>query len=283
MVYFVFDLDLTLADIDTKLYNNIQLHTNKYAMEEDYFSFVSECAEQEISENPIGFLRPGLVQSLLLPLDFKPYMEQILDLKKKGICQGVIIYSNNGSLNCLHFIRDVIHLILGVNDLICHCIHRTYQGRPRTGDPAKTWNELKTILNNSNNSNNSCAIYNLEPSNVVFFDDRSDHQIRNELDIYDNYIIVDAYHNVRIDKSIIKQYQQTNPNLNDTMFISNYIKMILNYDKNTFQEALDRFVFSNASPTGGRRYNYTLNNKLKQKKQQRKRKYKKYSRKNMKH
>jgi hypothetical protein len=63
---------------------------------------------------------------------------------------------------------------------------------------------LKTILNNSNNSNNSCAIYNLEPPNVVFFDDRNDHQIRNELSLYDNYITVNPYHNLRTDRNILK-------------------------------------------------------------------------------
>jgi len=287
MVYFVFDLDLTLADIDSSLYDTLYNLEDNY---EEYTSFVTSCAEKETSAYPLGFLRTGLVRSPFLPSGFTPYMEQILTLKTQGICQGVIIYSNNGYLGCLTFVRDVIHTILGVNDLICHCIHRTYPSRPKNGDPAKTWKELTSILTSKDDPKNTCVIENLEPSNVLFFDDRPNHKIRNELQ--SNYITVYPYENLRDPSSTDKLntmrtavYSAMEPNNNnvsflmdDSILIKLYTKKLLESDTNTIQSAINRFTKVSPTIQGGRHTQYTVRNRIKQKKQQRKHKYSKKQR-----
>jgi hypothetical protein len=250
MVYFVFDLDQTLVDIGESLYNKLYtIHKTK--SNEIYQSFVYECAEQETGSNPIGLLRPGLVQSPFLPEGFVPYMDQILALYQKGICQGVILYSNNGYLPCLTFIKDLIHTILNIETpFICQCIHRSYPGRPKSNDPSKTWEELHRIVTNLDDPNNFCTIANFEPSNVVMFDDRPDHLIRSELGA--NYIHVAPY--------TIKSNRE----------------QFLEKDIITIQAALDRYTSSSPIKLGGS-FNYTRKNWLKQRKEQRKRKYRKKS------
>jgi hypothetical protein len=251
MVYFVFDLDQTLVDIGdqlfTKLYRLQKLNSNEL-----YQSFVYECADQETGSNPIGFLRPGLVRSPFLPEGFIPYMDQILALYQKGICQGVILYSNNGFLPCLTFIKDLIHTILNIDTpLICQCIHRSYPGRPKSDDPSKTWEELHRLVTNPNDPENTCTIHNFELSNVIMFDDRPDHIIRHELGA--NYIHVAPY----TIKSNREQY--------------------LEKDVATIQSALNRYDSSSLFIQFGGSFNYTRKNWLKQKKEQRKRKYRKKS------
>ena len=284
MVYFVFDLDLTLADIGNQLYNEIY---NLQKMPEEYAAFVQTCAKKETSDDPMGFLRIGLVRSPLLPASFKPYMEQLLSLKQKGICQGVIMYSNNGYLPCLHFVRDVIHTILGVNDLFCHCIHRLYPGRPRGGDPAKTWDELKQIMETNTDPANTCKVENFTPSNVLFFDDRHDHKIRTELGT--NYIVVYPYENLygpgsanTLNTMREATYAAMNKNidniqflLDDSVLIRMYLTKVFQSDTSTIQAAIDRASSLSTSIQGGYKYSYTMKNRLKQKKQQRKHKYSK--------
>jgi len=283
MVYFVFDLDLTLADIGNQLYTQIYELQKK---PEEYAAFVQSCAEKETSNTPMGFLRIGLVRSPVLPADFKPYMEQILSLKQKGICQGVIMYSNNGYLPCLYFVRDVLHTILGVNDLFCHCIHRLYPGRPRGGDPAKTWEELKQIIESKNDPANTCIVENFTPSNVLFFDDRHDHKIRTELG--GNYIVVYPYQNLygpdsantlnTMREATYAAMNKNNDNIrfitDDSILIRMYLTAVLRSDSSTIQVAIDRSS-SSTNTKGGYRYSYTMKNRLKQKKQQRKHKYSK--------
>jgi hypothetical protein len=215
----VFDLDATLADL-----SHIQHTIMSKNTREDYTNYVYECAMKEISNTPIGFLRPGLVKTSFLPLDFTPYMEQILELKRKGICQGVIIYSNNDLLKSLRFVRDVIHVILGVNDLFCHCIHRTYPGRKQEYNPPKTWIELKSLLENQTDINNHCDISDFEPSNVIFFDDIV-HSIQNELG--DNYIQVDEYNNIFYNTTQTRD------------FLYHRYMHIIDQDLDTIQDAID--------------------------------------------
>jgi len=311
MVYFVFDLDQTLADLEDADYKTITTYKNNSEL---YPKLVKEYAERETGPDPIGLLRFGLVRSPFLPPGFKPYMEQILQLKQLGICQGVIIYSNNGCLECLHFVKDVIHMILGVNDLFCQCIHRKYPGRPysQIGNPPKTWTELKMLVETANTS---CAINRFVPENVVFFDDLPDHKLRLQPRL--TYVTVLPYKNIRSDsehavelRDIIRNQlqdiaKQNNINytaMNDTSFINLYNMKVLESDARTIQTILNRYTssdtpFSSTAPSsaspaspasftspsvGGKHYNYTLNNRLKQKKQQRKRKYKKNSRKHKK-
>jgi len=189
MVYFVFDLDSTLADI-APVYFYLELlkrlESTSYNMGIiAYKHFVDVILERETNlRNPLYILRPRILD----------IFTDIYGLKQMRRCEGVVIYSNNGYLPCLEFVRDLIEQFLGVKKLICTCVY--LRDKDRKDGSKKTWRDLKRILVDRCDANPS-----LGPESVVFFDDLPDHVLRNQLPP-ENYIHVEAYNYTRTDESL---------------------------------------------------------------------------------
>jgi hypothetical protein len=191
--YFIFDMDETLAELYSVYYFLASLRL-KEACEEDklplpdtlltslqdaYKLFVDGILRQGDS---LGILRPGILS----------IMAALHRLKQANKIKDVIIYSNNGHLESLEFIRDIIHKHLNTTDLIKECIHWNHPMREeeRTTQPGaanKTWSVLKNIMI----SGNCKAEETLEPNDVFFFDDLDHIDLRRYLK--NNYYKVPAY------------------------------------------------------------------------------------------
>jgi hypothetical protein len=186
MPYFVFDLDETLGNLHTPHYflYDLRRQTTRSPNEQTkriattpppelvpyidmaYAKFVELVAQQEQSHNPLGIIRPGMIE----------VFHELLRMRDLGICEGVVIYSNNGCLSNLQFARDVLHAAIGTNDLICDCIHWHHPFRQeeyiyplREGGANKTWKVFQAIL-----TKGACQapIQRVVPSNCYFFDDQ---------------------------------------------------------------------------------------------------------------
>ena len=205
MPYFVFDLDETLGNLHTPHYflYDLRRETTRSPTETSkriatspppelapyidtaYMSFVHLVAQQEQTNNPLGILRPGMIQ----------VFQKLAELKQQGLCEGVAIYSNNGCLSNLHFARDVLHAAIGRDDLICDCIHWHHPFRQeeyikplQEGAADKTWKVLQKIL-----IEGDCHApkERVTPSNLYFFDDQEHPDLENVLQ--DHYIHMNEY------------------------------------------------------------------------------------------
>jgi len=184
MVYFIFDLDETLAELYSVYYfaTSLRLESGtQAALDKAYKIFVEDILLTEISHEPLGILRPGILG----------IMKKLKDLQKLGMIKNVLIYSNNGDIKSLEFIKDLIHLYVG-GGLIKECIHRNHHMRvnERVNAPHlinKTWNVLRNIMINGNTK----AATNLVASDVYFFDDLDHPDLRKKLGI--NYYKVPSY------------------------------------------------------------------------------------------
>ena len=176
MSYVVFDLDETLAYLQNIYYFIASLKLKDFVMEqrsymahffpeelfEDqeraYWLFVKYVWEQETSDRPLGILRPGVLD----------VMKRLYKLQRKNKIAHVIIYSNNGHLQSLEFVRDIIHMHIGSSTLIRDCIHRTHPLRAFEAQTfAKSWGILRSIL-----IQGQCnALDHVSPKDVYFFDD----------------------------------------------------------------------------------------------------------------
>jgi hypothetical protein len=200
MSYFIFDMDETLAELYTMYYFVASLRLKETIEEDDresannlpeslksslnkaYTLFVNEITKEEASSRPLGILRPGILH----------VMRRLNELQKAGKIKNVIIYSNNGHLQSLEFIRDIIHKYLGTTQLIKECIHWNHPMRDeerfmRPGAANKTWNVLKNIMVEGNCK----ASPEIQPSNVYFFDDLDHKDLQEKLGA--NYFKVPGY------------------------------------------------------------------------------------------
>lgn len=185
--YYVFDLDETLGQMHSFFYYMCTLRPDEHfsntnparksaavanvrfgKMQERlgvaYRGFVRAIAEKESSAEPLGLLRPGILEV------FRAIQAQ----KESGKPVCCMIYSNNGSLFLLELTRDVIHAALGVDNLIQDCVHWYHPTRRpeiQVGSPGvanKTWSVLSKLLKEG-----GCgAPEDLHPEQVTFFDDR---------------------------------------------------------------------------------------------------------------
>lgn len=185
MSYVVFDLDQTLADVRTVSYFLVSFTLKSYIVENkpyltDYFTdelddqlarayaiFVERIAREEQSAQPLGILRPGILE----------IMKQISTME--SIVKGVAIYSNNQYLPNLRFVRDIIHHSIG-KPIIGSCIHwgHPYRSNDRMSSMTKTWITLQAILIDQG------APHTLTGDRVFFFDDQNHPQLRVELHYY---------------------------------------------------------------------------------------------------
>lgn len=128
-----------------------------------YKCFVTAVLQEELSYKPLGILRPGILN----------VMKSLYQLQKDNKIAHVVIYSNNDSLPCLEFIRDLIHEHLETTDLIYECAYRTHPLRDefaphnRFSKIDKSWACVKRVL-----VEGRCkAPVTLSPEDVYFFDD----------------------------------------------------------------------------------------------------------------
>jgi hypothetical protein len=196
MSYVVFDLDETLVNIysiyyfiaSLKLKDHIKEHRSYLSIffpdelfdehESAYQRFVKYVLKEEISDKPIGVLRPGILE----------VMTKLNRLKRKGKVAHVIIYSNNGCLECLQFVRDLIHLHVGNPALITECIHRSHHLRSfEEHTLTKTWSVLRNIL-----IHGACnAFQTISPKDVFFFDDLQHTDL--QMNLAEQYYCVPSY------------------------------------------------------------------------------------------
>lgn len=181
MVYFIFDLDETLAELYSVYYFATSLRLESGALDKAYKYFVEDILLTEISDEPLGILRLGILG----------IMKKLKNLQKVGKIKNVLIYSNNGDIKSLEFIKDLIHQHVG-GGLIKECIHRNHHMRDneRVNAPHlinKTWSVLRNIMINGNTK----AATNLIASDVYFFDDLDHPDLRKKLGI--NYYKVPSY------------------------------------------------------------------------------------------
>lgn len=199
MKYFIFDMDETLAELYSVYYFIASLRLKESCKNEKivctnmseslqksldgaYKLFVGEILKREVSTHPLGILRPGILG----------IMKTLRELQLEGKIKNVIIYSNNGHLESLEFIRDLIHKYIGSKDLIRECIHWNHHMRAeeRTTQPGmanKTWNVLRNIMVNGNCK----AVPSIQPEDVFFFDDLDHKDLQKNLG--ENYYKVPGY------------------------------------------------------------------------------------------
>jgi len=120
-----------------------------------YSYWVEEIARIEDSDHPLGIFRPGLFS----------VMKRLSDLQKKGLVKGVHLYSNNSYFPTLHFIRDVIHSVIGSDTLIEMTIDWMHPLRVKERSErlpemyiGKSWETMSEI----------CSVL---PHQVYYFDD----------------------------------------------------------------------------------------------------------------
>jgi hypothetical protein len=201
MSYFIFDMDETLAELYSVYYFVASLRLKEsyhdhnpnlaniipddilMSLKLSYRIFVRQVLNVEKSNHPLGILRPGLLD----------VMTKLHELQKSGKIKSVIIYSNNGHLESLEFIRDLIHEHVGTATLIKECIHWNHPMREserngqEVGAASKTWATLKKIMVEGNCK----APQNLEPRQVFFFDDLNHKDLQEKLGTH--YYKVPAY------------------------------------------------------------------------------------------
>ena len=191
MKYFIFDMDETIAELYSVYYFIASIKLKELSNEAilsrgldtklkiAYEAFVERIAKEEESDLPLGILRPGILG----------IMEDLKQLQSKGIIRKVAIYSNNGHLESLQLIRDVIHKSIKSTTLIGDCIHWDHpmRGEERlthAGAANKTWSVLRNIL-----ISGPCGAPNtIQPTDIYFFDD-----LKHEKMVDTHYIQVPPY------------------------------------------------------------------------------------------
>jgi hypothetical protein len=183
MKYFVFDMDEAIAELYSVFYCITSLRLKDTIREDHlrllpllsdslekqvdkaYRLFVKKVLREELSSKPLGILRPGVLH----------VMNSLHRLQRAKKVAHVVIYSNNGTLTCLEFIRDLIHENIGSSTLIGECVHRTHPLRTEEQTAKnglndryeKTWSSLRKVL-----IEGKCrAPSTLSVNDVYFFDD----------------------------------------------------------------------------------------------------------------
>ncbi len=261
MSYFIFDMDETLAELYSVYYFIATLKNDeempeslKKSLDDSYKIFVEKVLNKEKSNEPLGILRPGILE----------IMKQLSNLQKQGKVKNVVIYSNNGHLESLYFIRDLIHLYVKSNNLIKECIHWDHPMRKeeingRPGAANKTWNVLKNILVKGN----CVADPDLKAEDVYFFDDLDHTDLKRNLGI--NYYQVPGYNfkasinrlsqifresteNINkndmeiLKNNVIKRFAKKNNDIN-TNSVNSAIEIILNIFKNNTKGTMGDNVY----------------------------------------
>jgi predicted phosphatase len=198
MVYLAFDLDGTIGNFlpvwkllcplrqnDFLVGANVPPISDELKWELDiaYAAFVKRVANAETSDSPLGLFRPGIFR----------VFEEVFKLRKKGVVEGVIMYTNNSSPALFNFASDVLQHHIGrkVFDDILDYRHPLRIKAPHSLLPPtdKRWIELKQLLTQSK----AKAPISVEPKDVMFFDDMHHHDLIGALGPHNNYVKVSEY------------------------------------------------------------------------------------------
>ena len=202
--WFVFDLDETLTHVNTYFslvctffQKDVALNAKRpnlakaipqqleIPLQEAYKLFIEECANTEKTNEPLGILRPGILDLFI----------RIGQLKDIGLAGGAFIYSNNSTRSLLQFIADILHAATGKDSLICDIVHLNDIRRNSEG-ATKTFRTIQHIIQEA-----KCGGSAPHPSDIFFFDDLLHPDIQSN--IGENYIQVDPYtYKVNADKLI---------------------------------------------------------------------------------
>jgi hypothetical protein len=209
MAYFVFDLDETLGDFYSVFHFLCNLRNEHCGgslphpelrdfLDIAYTSFVSTLTSMELSESPLGLLRPGILD----------IMHRLKILKDQGLIKSLVIYSNNGHLANLELARDIIQMAVQDYTLFSDCIHWERPERQEeyifpklVGHANKTWEVLYKLLTNGPTQ----ASKSIQPNDIYFFDDQK-HVLMKELP-EGHYIKVDGYSFKASSERIATAYQ----------------------------------------------------------------------------
>lgn len=242
MAYIVFDLDETLAELYSTFYFIASLRPEKeYDIVSDDFKsqlkrayniFVKKVLIQEESQSKLlGVLRPGILN----------IFEEIQNLKTKGLIKNVAIYSNNGHLESLEFIRDLIHTHLNVTDLIQECIHWGHSIREKerdrlVGAANKTWVTLCNIFKDPSVK----TLESLSPTTVYFLDDQLHPDLKKTLD--KNYIRVPSYNFKASFETLAGIFTEalTEANVNKDLFVE-MVSTIFGENPISYDDVLSQF------------------------------------------
>ena len=218
-------MDETIAELYTMNYFIASLTLNNETMRNikipesltkslkiSYNKFVKNILKEETS-NPLGILRPGILE----------VMSKLCELKKRGKVKHVIIYSNNGSLESIEFIRDLIHKHVGTK-IIKECIDWYHPMREKPANPSnanKTWREINTIL-----THGKCKDANVKQEDVFFFDDLAHKDLMKNLMHY--YKVPPYSFKASFDR-VNEIFMKSMSNVNMTLF-AKYFYQIYNID-----------------------------------------------------
>lgn len=195
--YLAFDLDSTLVNLTTPVWatlcifkqfstakwrKNMTLinQTDNYEWENAraYETFVKKIAQQEMSSQPLGILRPGIIK----------VMKEVAKRRQNGSCKGVIMYTNNSNEASVNFSRDLLEYTAKAK-IFDDCIYVHHPLRAKRAvypDMIKTWAVLKDLLVESVG-----APHTLLPKEVLFYDDQPHVNLISALGV--NYIQVTPY------------------------------------------------------------------------------------------
>jgi FMN phosphatase YigB (HAD superfamily) len=192
----VFDLDGTLGDfaaidffsyiydVEAIINNKDDTHNDK--LKEEY-KLYSEETKHFLNELKNKF-EEEMIKEGYTNLILRPDIVDIFKLLNHKV-RGCIIYSNNGNLFNLEFAARAIQNLVNNNNIIKTYIHRfhsirdEFDGAP-TGYRTKTVNTIKKVAK-------KFLHYNVEASNIIFFDDIIHPDLMYDDDI--NYVLVNRY------------------------------------------------------------------------------------------
>lgn len=259
MSYFIFDLDETLGNLSSVYYHIVTLKMKKYVvnqreymglyypdelhhnLEKAYELFVKAVLQQEQSDEPLGILRPGILN----------VMKELSILKRQHKVVNVAIYSNNSHLESIEFVKDLINYHVGM-ELIKECIPRYHPMRyedNQTSVPIKTWQVLKRILVEGNCK----AARSLEPKNVFFFDDLRHMDL--EIHLKERYYQVSPYsfraplsrinaiyevclHQAKVSIGLLLQYMVDIVEMGNAVFLANPLQGTMSDLLDIFQKVV---------------------------------------------
>jgi hypothetical protein len=188
--WFVFDMDETLTHVSPYRVLLCTFFSSEFAkavggklapeeirepLAKAYEKFFEACVTAEKSRHPLGILRPGMVD----------LFHRIGELKDAGVAGGCMIYSNNRTQRILKFIQDLIHAVVGRNDLIGDIVHAGDDRRGGEGNTKKVSTILKNLAGVPYNATE------VKEEDIFFFDDLDHLDILEK--IGDRYIQVWPY------------------------------------------------------------------------------------------
>jgi len=195
--YLVFDLDSTLVNLTTPVWTTLCIlkqsststwkksltlinQSNNYDWENAhaYETFVKKIAQQEMSSQPLGILRPGIIK----------VMVEVAKKRQNGSCKGVIMYTNNSNEALVNFSKDLLEYTAKAK-IFDDCLYVHHPLRAKRAvypDMIKTWTVMKDLLVESVG-----APQTLMPKDVLFYDDQPHNNLMSTLAT--NYIRVTPY------------------------------------------------------------------------------------------